>query len=226
MAGEKKYANDPIPENAIRLGEAFDEVLHAINQDRTPLDKLNSELKDYLIKNRQQEEQRDRWRSKTTKSKESHHRIKEAVVFFRSNLSRGELTACVRDPQDGTVLQLDAADWSPVGGRLLLLEPPYAFEDNFLENAPFSGNPDTFIHGAYRPVFIRREEFKLWFNKTFGRQKRGGGRPPGAGSLEDADRPFLERMRELRKSGEAKSDYEAACKVEPDVPRRNAKERR
>ena len=143
-------------------------------------------------------------------------------MFFRSKLRRGELTAYIRDPEDGSILKLDAPDWANVGGRLMLLEPPYAFEEDFLDNAPFSGNPNTFIRGAFRPIFLWRKEFELWLRKTFG-AKKSGGRPRGSGSYLELDMPFLKKMREMRLAGEAKSDYEAACKVVSEVPRRNAR---
>ena len=119
------------------------------------------------------------------------------------------------------MLELDPMEWASIGGRLLSLEPPYAFEEDFLEYSPFSGNPNTFIRGAYRPIFLWRKEFELWLRKTFG-QTRAGGRKLGSGSYLDQDMPYLKKMHEMRKAGEAKSDYEAARKVASDVPRRNA----
>lgn len=141
-------------------------------------------------------------------------------MFFRMALRKGKLTAYVRDPEDGEILQLDALDWG-LGGRLLLLESSYAFEDDFLDDAPFSGNPKTIIRGAYRPVFLIRKDFEGWLKKTFGR-KHSGGRPTGSGSYAAKDMPFLEKMRELRKTGEAKSDYAAACKAAKNVPKEGA----
>lgn len=224
MALQEKCSRDPIPAQAIWISDAFDSVLQALRASPQILETLDPELREYLIKNRKEEEQRHHGRFKSAKSKEAVHIVKQAVVFFRSILCRGELTAYIRDPDDGSILQLDASDWSSVGGRLLFLAPPYAFEDNFLDNAPFSGNPNTFIRGAYRPIFLWRKEFELWLSKKFGRKKHSGGRPPRSGSYEAADRPFLEKMRELLKIGKANSVYDAAKQVAKDVPPKNAEE--
>lgn len=221
MLDSEKCSNDPIPMKAIRLSEAFEEVQDALRAKPQVLQTLDPSLQEYLVKNREQEERRDWAKSASRQSLIALHRGKEAVVFFRSSLSTRELTAYVRDPEDGAILELDSTDWSSVGARLLCLEPPYAFEEDFLDNAPFSGNPNTFIRGAYRPIFLWRKEFELWLRKTFG-QKRAGGRKPGSGSYLEQDKPFLEQMRAMVKSGDAKSIYDAACKVVKDVPPRNA----
>jgi hypothetical protein len=220
MFETRKCSNDPVPDKGIRLGEAFEQVREALSANPEVLETLDSAVREYLVKNKETEEKRDKWKSKPTQTLAALQRLKEAVVFFRVTLSRGELTAYIRDPEDGELLQLDTVDWS-LGGRVLLNEPPYAFEDDFLDDAPFSGNPNTFIRGAYRPVFLIRKDFEFWLKKTFGR-KHSGGRPTGSGSYAASDMPFLEKMRELRKTGEAKSDYAAACKVAKDVPKEGA----
>ena len=221
MLDWKKCSRDPIPMKAIRLSEAFEQVQDALRAKPKVLQTLDPSLLDYLIKNREQEERRDTWKFASRRSLIALHRVKEAVVLFRSSLMTRELIAYVRDPEDGAILELDSMEWSSVGGRLLLLEPPYAFEEDFLEYTPFSGNPNTFVRGAYRPIFLWRKEFELWLRKTFG-QQRAGGRKPGSGSYLAQDMPYLKKMHEMRRANEAKSDYEAAGKVASDVPLKNA----
>jgi hypothetical protein len=222
MLDWKKCSSDPIPMKAIRLSEAFEQVLEALGASPKVLETLDPSLQEYLVKNRELEERND-MKAKPPQKLDVLHRREEAVVFFRSSMRSGELTAYIRDPEDGAILQLDSPDWSPTGGRLTLLEPPYAFEEDFLDNAPFSGNPNTFIRGAYRPIFLWRKEFEFWLRKTFGR-KQSGGRPPGSGSYEPSDMPFLEEMHEMLKIREAVSVHDAARRVAKDVPRRNAQE--
>lgn len=218
MPDQRKYSYDPIPEKAISLSEAFERVLKAVKAKPEVLVALHSELKEYLVKNRKAEERRDKWKSVSPQSLIALHHCKEAVVFFRSTLARGELTTYIRDPEDGTVLQLLATDWSPVGGRLLLLEPPYAFEDDFLVDAPFSGNPKTFIRGAYRPVFLWRREFQDWVNKTFAHEASPRGRRPGSGSWQAADRSLYDKMKRLIDTYDAKSANDAARQVAKEAP--------
>jgi ATP-dependent Clp protease ATP-binding subunit ClpA len=223
MFGHAKCSHDPIPDKAIRLSDAFERVREALRSNPEVLETLDTGLREVLIKNKEAEEKREKWKLKPHRTLIALQHLKEAVVFFRAALSRGELTAYIRDPEDGELLQLDSIDWSPVGGRLLFLEPPYAFEDDFLDDAAFSGNPKTFIRGAYRPVFLIRKDFERWLKKTFGR-KLSGGRPPGVGSYEARDMPFLKKMEELLKTGEAKSVHNAAVKVVKDVPPGSAEE--
>lgn len=217
-----KCSNDPVPMKSIRLSDAFEQVQHALRANpKVFFDTVDPSIQEYLIKSQKFEEQRDIWENESRRSLDELQRRKEAVVFFRSNLGRGEFIAYVRDPEDGAILQLDCRDWAPIGGRLLLLEPPYSFEEDFLDNAEFSGNPNTFIRGAYRPVFFWQKEFELWLGKVFG-QKKSRGRRRGSGSYLNLDMPFLERMHEMIKAGEAKGAHDAACKVAKDVPHRNA----
>lgn len=223
MLDWKKCSPDPIPMKSIRLSEAFEQVQDAFRAKPQVLQTLDPSLRDYLIKNREQEERRDIWKFASRQSLDALHRVKESVVLFRSNLRTRELIAYIRDPEDGAILELDSMDWSATGGRLLLLEPPYAFEEDFLDNTLFGGNPNTFVRGAYRPVFLWRKEFEAWLRKTFG-QKRAGGRKLGSGSYLDQDMPYLKKMHEMRTAGEAKSINDAACKVVKDVPLKNAEE--
>jgi hypothetical protein len=211
MLDSKNCSNDPIPMKAIRLSEALEQVLEALAANPKVLETLDPSLHDYLIQNREQEERRDIRKFASRRGLIALHCRKESVVFFRSSLSREELIAYIRDPEDGAILKLDSAEWNPVGGRLLCLEHPYAFEEDFLDNAPFSGNPNTFIRGAYRPIFIWKSEFDTWLVKTFGPRK--GGRPKGSGSLATADEHLIEEMHKLIQSHEAKSANDAALIV-------------
>ena len=71
-------------------------------------------------------------------------------------------------------------------------------------------NPNTLIRGAYRPVFLWRDEFERWRSMTFGYQKHGGGRPTGSGSWQVADELLLDEMDNMIKTGRAKSPNDAA----------------
>lgn len=223
MVDWAKCSLDQIPMKAIRLSEAFEQVKESLWANPQALQTLHPSLLEYLNKNKQQEEARPTREFASRQSLDSLHRRKEAVVFFRSTLGRGKLIAYIRDPEDGAILELDPMQWGPVGGRLLLLEPPEDFTEDFLDYAPFLGNPNTLIRGAYRPIFFWRKEFALWLSEAFGAKRREG-RPVGSGSYLGQDMPYLEKMHAMIKAGEVKSAYEAACKVVKDVPLRNALE--
>ena len=106
MLDWKKCSRDPIPMKAIRLSEAFEQVQDALRAKPKVLQTLDPSLLDYLIKNREQEERRDTWKFASRRSLIALHRVKEAVVLFRSSLMTRELIAYVRDPEDGAILEL------------------------------------------------------------------------------------------------------------------------
>ena len=85
---------------------------------------------------------------------------------------------------------------------------PAAMND-FIDNGQ-STFPNIVLRGAYRPVFLWKEEFERWFKKTFPREKHPGGRPRGSGSWRDADQELILEMRELIKAKKAKSPNDAA----------------
>ena len=126
---------------------------------------------------------------------------KEATIFVRSSLRNGQLVAYIRDPENGDMRQL--RDWSPVGGRIYCFEPPYGFDDDFIDFKSFVRDTNTVIRGSYRPIFFRKDEFEEWFEKIFKPSKHPGGRPKGSGAY--ADEEFLQQMRDLITQKKAKS---------------------
>ena len=88
---------------------------------------------------------------------------------------------------------------------------------NFLDDSPLSGNPNTFVRGARRPVFFEKREFETWFNKVFAKEKHAGGRPRGSGSYAPMDELLILKMHELIKSKQAKSVNDAARMVAPEA---------
>jgi hypothetical protein len=132
-----------------------------------------------------------------------------ATIFFRNHLYVGNLLAYIRDPETGDILQLDHFDWGMGRNGFWPLRLPRRVDD-FVTNDDLVRNPNTFLHGAYRPVFLWRDEFEHWLKKTFGQQEHRGGRPTGSGSWQVADEPLLDEMYNMIKTGMAKSPNDAA----------------
>jgi hypothetical protein len=79
-------------------------------------------------------------------------------------------------------------------------------------------SPSVVVRGAYRPIFLWKEEFERWLKRTFGYKKHAGGRPVGSGSWQDADQALILKMHRLFKSGAAKSANDAARVVSSEAP--------
>jgi hypothetical protein len=108
-----------------------------------------------------------------------------------------ELVACVRDPETGDVLQLEAEGWVDWDDEI-----PTLVTSNFIIPGEYDsiGPSGTFIRGALRPVFFAREEFETWLNRFFGDLSLTAGssslpalisRPPKAHRLEATKQAIL-----------------------------------
>jgi hypothetical protein len=204
------YADDPIPAKAIRLGEAYQRVLRATNRNPKILDTLSQHLLKDLRESRRTKPPIVNWDGYSDADKKEFRREQEAAVFFRDRLRKNELLAYIRDPETGEILQLNPRDWRPTNRPLgEPLKVPAAMDD-FIDNGQGAFAPNIVLRGAYRPVFLWKEEFERWFKKTFPREKHPGGRPPGSGSWRDADQELILEMHELIKAKKAKSPNDAA----------------
>jgi hypothetical protein len=210
-----KFASDPIPEKTIRLGVAFERVAEAISRDPKIVKTL--EEHDFDIS------------SEVEKLELADHLKTQAAadLFFRAHLTYGDtiygenLYTYIRDPKTGDILRLDPGGWTPWDRHISGFKfkpsdycPGLPVGDYVIDpyDDLFPGPEGTILHGACRPVFIWRDEFERWFQKTFGAIKRRG-RPPGSGTWEKADEPLLEAMRLLIERGSAKSPEDAARKL-------------
>jgi hypothetical protein len=205
-----EYADDPIPAKAIRLGEAYQRVLRAINRNPKILNTLSQGLLKDLRESRRTKPPIVNWDGYSDADKKEFRREQEATVFFRDRLRKSELLAYIRDPETGEILQLNPRDWRPTNRPLFEPLKVPAGMDDFGNSDPRVFGPNIVIRGAYRPVFLWKEEFERWFKKTFPREKHAGGRPPGSGSWRDADQELILEMHELIKAKKAKSPNDAA----------------
>ena len=201
MTEEKKYAKDPIPAKAILLADAFDWAFEKIYASPEILTTLG-EFQEILKLNRECEEGMGQY-------EEGSDLDRAATIFFRNHLYVGNLLAYIRDPETGDILQLDQFDWRMGHNGFWPLRLPRRV-DSFATNGDAVPNPNTFLRGAYRPVFLWRDEFERWLKKTLGHQKHGGGRPTGSGSWQVADEPLVDEMDSMIKTGKAKSPNDAA----------------
>jgi hypothetical protein len=125
-----EYAHDPIPAKAIRISEAFEHVLEAINANPKILETLNSRLQRDLRQSRKMDEAGDNWKHASEAEKREFHREKESTVFFRDRRRKRELLTYVRDPDTGEILQLNSRDWHPTARPLFKpLRVPVGMDD-------------------------------------------------------------------------------------------------
>ena len=206
-------SDDAIPAGTIHLSDAFDKVFRFLafqSQDPATFGKeladLNSSepipLNDWLY---------------------------SIEKLFRRCLSEEAIHAYVRDPETSEWLELRPQewdlDWLEFSGH-----PREWWNDNtatgFRHDYVHPDDPDqpgprgTFIRGALRPVFFRRDDVDRWFDSTFDDKKlQKRGRRLGSGSFERADEPFLQEMHRLIEDGSAKSAEDAARQVAERAPK-------
>ncbi|MBR0733493.1 hypothetical protein JQ595_32585 [Bradyrhizobium japonicum] len=145
-----KDADDPIPVGMISLSDAFLLVYRIVVSDwGTIEERLNPSAPFYEQLSEQDAERacREAWRS-------YDRALRQANEWLRTKISDSGLTALVRDPQTGDLLQLDRSKWPPLGG----------FETGIAGNHvgpedPLGSGPDTVIAGERRPVFFSKKNF-------------------------------------------------------------------
>jgi hypothetical protein len=146
-----------------------------------------------------------------------------AAAFLRHFLNEGALIAYVRDPETGAILRLISSEWGlwynyPTRWFSFDYVHPYSFQPDpaVLYSGAQPAPEGTFIRDALRPVFFLQKEFDQWFAEVFSAKanlktsNRRAGRPPGSGSWGVADDRLLDDMRDMIKSGKAKSPNDAA----------------
>lgn len=211
MAKYPTFSEDPVPEKAIRLSEAYKRVLKALSANQALID---GALEDYAYD----------WKEDLEKIEPRFRAEAAANAFFRCHLIWGKsihgevLHANVRDPNTGLVLQLSPMGWQPEPRPPVLIgphkrsdyEPIITGLDSDFVIDPydecFAGPFGTVIDGACRPVFFWRDDFERWFEKTFGVDRPiRRGRKLGTGSFDHVDEPFMKEMDVLIETGKAVS---------------------
>lgn len=91
-----------------------------------------------------------------------YFREKELNIFFRKQLDDGKLTAYVRHPTSGEILQMPSWDWLQSilrSGQI----PTGIYNDTFA----LEPGPSSEIDGRFRTIFFLKAEFDDWFIRTF-----------------------------------------------------------
>ena len=206
-------ADDPIPVNAIRLTDAYERVLDAVDAHPEILPEFDVDLLELLAKSRDKEREIQDPDVFDKELEEFWYRKKEVNIFLRKQLEEKKLVACVRDPETGDILQLSSDGWIP---DRWTDEIPSGIWSDYVhpDDYEYLGPPGTLIRGALRPVFLQRADFDRWFETTCkSRVHKGRGRPVGSGSWLAADQQLVKKMRSLIKANEAKSIRHAATLV-------------
>jgi hypothetical protein len=207
------FAVRPIPEKAIKLDETRRSVYTAVRKTPTVLLSV-PKIEEHMgcrIEDDDDKERRAAYARQERITPEEAKRIfpwdRAADLFYLSRIIAGELTAYVRDPETGDILQL-----SPVGWSEQIEDLCFSPRD---EEGCVAPHYESLIRGEYQPIFLWRHEFDEWFERTFGSKPgKRRGRKPGSGSWEHADEPLVEEMQRLIDSGSAKSAEDAARLVE------------
>ena len=170
--------DDPIPLNAIRLSGAFTALFDAIQENpRIAAEHLDSSYLSALERLKKSDSANP---NLLPDEVEFHYADRAANFLIRDALTTGRLTACVRDPDFGEVLQLRSSDWVP--SEWLSEEaqmPPYGMLSDFINEdfsaaseSPFDfvwGPEGSIVRGFRRPAFLLREQFEKWMDKIVGK---------------------------------------------------------
>jgi len=208
------YASDPIPENAIGLSDVFNRIMDAAEKDPKRL-KLDDDERKEIRTTTESDLKQFVGDDYPPGDVDMIAQGKEANVFLRQCITEGQLVAYVRDPETGEVLQLPHEGWDNLEfhpGELGWLQSNHVHPDDPLNPGP----PEVMVRGKARPVFFLRDDFDLWFQRTFGNPNRAG-RKRGSGPYEKDDEPLLMKMHELMQQGNAKSAEGAARQVAKDA---------
>lgn len=208
-------AHDPIPEDAISLMDAFNEVYFAYSPDAAQVIQAINDAKSP--------------KEMEFAFNEYDESQAKANIYFRSVLVSGALTTFIRDPDTGDRLQLDRYDWAGPA----LWRPEGGFFSNHVGGA-VPGPEASFLKGSYRPIFLNTDKFYSWFYAAFPnlspepdtattetasekKPKPGRGRPLGSGSYERLDAPIVKKMQDLIRNGQANSIRAAAITCLPEA---------
>lgn len=208
------YASDPIPENAIGLSDAFNRIMDAAEKDPKRL-KLDDDDRKEIRTGTESDLKQFIPEDHSPADIDEISLGKEANVFLRKCITEAELVAHVRDPETGQILQLPRQGWDDLEfhpGELGWLLDNHVHPDDPLNPGP----PEVIVRGMARPVFFLRNEFDLWFKKTFG-NPRHAGRKRGSGSYALDDEPLLIKMHSLIANREVRTAEGAARKVAKDA---------
>ena len=192
-------AEDAIPDEAIRLSEAYARVLTEAKQNPKILDSIPDWAQDNILSMIDTLKQEEDFVGPNDHAVEV---LVKSAALFRIALN-DELETYVRDPVPAERLRLSQEPWFFCDERV-----PVEFNDWLSMSTTPGPINETIIRGKRRPVFLLKDQFEKWLTVTFKtglvtRRKRSG-------SYEIADAPIVEKMHESIESGKAKSARDAA----------------
>jgi hypothetical protein len=164
---EPLQAEDAIPKDAIWLTDAYECLVALLLDQPQRQPRFNEYWSEVLEKSRQREQKVGHDPAVFDKDlEEEWHRRKEANLLLRLEIEAKRLTACVRDPKTGEVLQLKSDGWIPDTWEDYV--PPGIWDDYIIQgNYEAPGPRGTLIHGELRSVFFKQDEFEEWINQQF-----------------------------------------------------------
>jgi hypothetical protein len=156
-------SDDPIPQDHIKLSEAFNLYYQAVTPNWRELDAAidaanppegqisTAALRELDITRRAAFNARDTAYGK-------------ADVKFRAAITAGKLQPLIRDPATGELLKLSQNGWDREPNGL-----PGGFDEDFVEPGDaFQPGPPAVIDGYLRPVFFNLQDFKNWLRIVSG----------------------------------------------------------
>ena len=173
----KEAEDDLIPVDTIRLTDAYERVLDAVDAHPEILPAFDEDLLELLAKSRDKEREIQDAGVFDEELEEFWYRKKEVNIFLRKQLEDKKLVACVLDPKTGGRFQLSSVGWIP---DRWTDEIPSGIWSDYIspDDYEYLGPTGTFLRGALRPVFFQKADFDRWFETTCKSENQQGQRPP------------------------------------------------
>src|ERR1700721_1133653 len=164
-------AEDAIPINALRLTEAYEIVVDAIELVPERGNDIDEDWIEALRQSRELEKNAGHEPEEfDAEFEEFWHLRKIANVFLRSALENNELRACIRDPRTGETLRLPPSGWLSQEWIARGYVPSGVWQDHaFPDDDEIPGPRAALIAGELRPIFFDRNAKRYQTKSASGR---------------------------------------------------------
>jgi hypothetical protein len=172
-------SDDPLPQNVIRFSEGFERFFRATEPRSQELEAAANDAFTAFEKGGFPQALQHEWHAALDALERARF---AAWGQWRSSLAGGRFVACIRDPDNNVILELDKG-WASSQGL-----GPYCFIDDFVcPDDPIVPGPLGAIGGKLRPVFFVESAFEAALAAVSGPVPDGGRKRSGRRPMYDRE---------------------------------------